>query len=159
MKTADKKAVAILVLLVLLLVTGIGWFSAQRKITHEIPYDNTYKWTEFFHGYEAYLDRRISYAVMRGKSMAPTINDNDTVLWVEVENKAELKVGDIIIYKHPTITGLDNIAHRIIGVETIDGEYRFRTRGDNLSEPDQHLVSEELVHGLVIGVLYRAALE
>jgi len=89
--------------------------------------------------------------------MVPTINVGDTLLWVEVENKAELKVGDIIIFKHPTLPGVDNIAHRIIEVEVVNGEYRFRTKGDNLSAPDQQPVPEANVHGLVIGVIYSAA--
>ena len=148
----DKKTVAILALLISVTITGIGWLSAERKPAQNIPYDDTYKWTEYFHGYEAYLDRRIYRAVMQTTSMAPTINPGDSVLWVEVDNKAELKVGNIIIYKHPTRPGVDNVCHRII--ELGQNGYRFRTQGDNLSDPDRHWVSEELVHGLVIGVIY-----
>jgi len=125
--------------------------------SEKIPYDNTYKWAEYFRGYEAYLDRRIHPATMQTTSMVPTINVGDTVLWVEVENKAELKVGGIIIFKHPTLPGVDNIAHRIIEVEVVNGGYRFRTKGDNLSAPDQHMVPEANVYGLVIGVIYSAA--
>jgi signal peptidase I len=135
---------------------GIGWFSAEQKITTSISYDNTYRWTEYFHGYEAYLDQKIFPATMNGTSMTPTINDNDTVLWVEVDNKAELEVGDIIIYTHPTLPGVDNVAHRIVEIVPVDGGYKFRTKGDSLSTSDQYLVPEGNVHGLVIGVIYSA---
>jgi len=154
----DKKTATILALFVLVAIALVGWFSVWSKperggsLPEEI--DN---WTEYFRGYEAYLDRRIHPATMQTTSMVPTINVGDTLLWVEVENKAELKVGDIIIFKHPTLPGVDNIAHRIIEVEVVNGEYRFRTKGDNLSAPDQQPVPEANVHGLVIGVIYSAA--
>ncbi len=156
MKTTDKKMVTIFVLLALFIVTSIGWLKAALEVSPgNISYDNTYNWTEFFLGYEVYIDRRIFPATMSTTSMAPTINVGDTILWVEVDNMAELKVGDIIIFKHPTLAGLDNIAHRIVEVEVVGGEYWFRTKGDNLPEPDQHMVPENNVHGLVIGVIYK----
>jgi len=155
-RVIDKKTAAILALLVLLVITGIGWFSASLRPHGRIPYDNTYKWTEFFRGYEAYLDQRIFCSVLSGSSMEPTISNGDAVLWVEVDNKAELKVGVIIIYEHPTYTGHPLVAHRIIEVEMQDGGYRFRTQGDNLSEPDRHWILDGNVQGLVIGVMYAA---
>jgi signal peptidase I len=69
---------------------------------------------------------------------------------------AELKVGDIIIYKHPTKT-IDNIAHRIIEVGTGDRENQFKTRGDNSAEV--YWVPSRNIHGLVIGVIYKTGLE
>jgi signal peptidase I len=155
----DKKEAAILALLALLTITGAGWFSASLKPAHEnIPYDNTYDWTEIFHGYAAYLDRRISYSVVSGDSMEPTFGDNDVVLWVEVD-PAELKENDIIIYNHPTKPGEGPIVHRIIDIIK-NGEYQFETKGDNRSESDAetpisaYYVSEDDLIGLVIGVLY-----
>jgi len=154
----DKKTAVILALLVLVAITGVGWFSVRSKperggsLPEEI--DN---WTEYFHGYEAYLDREIHCSIVDSSSMMPTFGVGDLVLWVRVDNMAELKEGDIIVYKHPTRPYLDNIAHRIIEVEVVDGGYRFRTKGDNLSAPDQHSVPEANVYGLVIGVIYSAA--
>jgi len=157
----DKKTVAILLLLALLVITGVGWFSASLNPTHEnIPYDNTYNWTAIFHGYEAYLDRRISYSTVSGTSMEPTFGDNDNVLWVEV-NPAELKVGDIIIYNHPTKPWEGVIVHRIINIINTNGEYRFETKGDNnpLSDAEtaisSYYVSENGLKGLVIGAIYK----
>lgn len=92
--------------------------------------------------------------------MEPTFGDGDVILWVEVEPD-ELRVGDIIIYKHPTKPFGGLIAHRIIEIPiTPAGWYRFETKGDNRSESDAetaisaYLVSEDDLKGLVIGVLY-----
>ena len=154
-KTMDKKTTTITTLLLMLVaITSTGWFIASQR--EKIPYDTTYRWTEIFHGYEAYLDRRIFYSIASGSSMEPTFGDGDAVLWVEVDNKAELKEGDIIIYKHPTMPGVDNVIHRIVNVERVDGGYRFWTKGDNLSAVDQQPVPEGNVHGLVIGVIYHS---
>jgi signal peptidase I len=154
--------IAILSLLALLVITGVGWFSARLNPTHEnIPHDNTSEWTEIFHGYEAYLDQRIFYSTVSGTSMEPTFGDNDKVLWVEA-NPAELKVGDIIIYNHPTKPWEGVVVHRIIKIMK-NGEYRFETKGDNRSESDaetfisSYFVSENDIKGLVIGALYSAA--
>lgn len=154
----DKKTITILALLVLLVITGIGWFNARQPQAHEnIPYDNVYRWTEIFKGYEAYLDQRISYIDnIQGTSMEPTFGGNDVILLVEV-NPAELKVGDIIVFYHPTLANPPQIAHRIIEVRVQDGVYSFRTQGDNMPEPDQHWVPQEKIVGLVIGVLYSTA--
>ncbi len=157
----DTKVAAIIVLLSLLAVTGFGWLSAVKPPTQEnenvlpIPYDNTYSWVEIFHGYEAYLDRRIHYSTSQGTSMEPTFGEGDAIIWVEVENKAELKIGDIIIYPHPTLPDGPTMSHRIIEVETTQtGDYKFRTQGDNMPSPDQHWVIN--IDGLVIGIVYDA---
>lgn len=161
-KIMDNKTAAIFALLILLAITGIGWVNAELKPkSGKIPYDNTYAWAEFFHGYEAYLDQRIFSSVVRGDSMEPTFGENDVILWVEVDNMAELKVGDIIIYDHPTKPGEGPIAHKIIEIMK-NGEYRFETKGDNRSESDAetaisaYFVSEDDLKGLVIGVIYAA---
>ena len=90
--------------------------------------------------------------------MEPTFGLDDLVLWVGVDNMAELGVSDIIIHKDPTRPDRDNIAHRIIEVRVMDGVYGFRTQGDNLPDPDGYWVEGE-IHGLVIGVIYSTAPE
>ncbi len=157
----DKKTMAIFTLLVLVTITGIGWLSSALKPERvsSLP-EGIDNWVELFNGYEAYLDRRISYSTVSGTSMEPTFEENDKVLWVEVDS-AELKVGNIIIYDHPTKPGDDLIAHRIIKIMK-NGEYRFETKGDNRLESDAetaisaYFVSEDDIKGLVIGVIYAA---
>lgn len=156
----DKKSAAMIVLLALLVATGYGWLSSSKVPPQEnenalpVPYDNTYSWMEIFHGYEAYLDKRINYSATSGTSMEPTFGEGDAIMWVEIDSKENLKVGDIIVFPHPTIPGAGDTVHRIIEVRVQDGEYSFRTQGDNMPNPDQHVVSN--VKGLVIGVVYDA---
>ncbi|HID60716.1 MAG TPA: signal peptidase I [Hadesarchaea archaeon] len=156
----------IFVMLVLLMISGFGWLNSFRAslLNNEnipsIPYDNTYSWTEVFHGYEAYLDRRISYSVVSGPSMEPTFGDGDAVMWVEV-NPAELRVGDIIVFQHPTRSEEGLWTHRIIGITT-NGGSQFETKGDNRAESDAETpisafyVTEKYLRGFVIGVVYNA---
>ena len=145
----DKKTVAISVLIVLVGIAGIGWFKAWSKTAPK----STRDLTEIFHGYEAYLDRGVFFSTVSGSSMEPTFGEGDVVLWVEVDNKAELKVGDIIIYQYPP----EYRAHRIIEVgRSQDGKYWFGTKGDGELNPDPGKVWEDKVRGLVIGVIYHS---
>ena len=151
----DKKTATIFVLIVLVVITGGGWYIAWSKPPHVLPLpEGIDNWTEYFHGYEAYLDQEIFASVVSGGSMEPTFGDGDLVLWVEVDNMARLKVGDIIIYKHPTRPYLDNIAHRIVDIQMQGGQYWFITKGEN--SPEECGVPEGNVHGLVIGVIYHS---
>ncbi len=152
----DKKTAAILVLIVLVVITGAGWYNAWSKPPRVLPLpEGVENWTQYFPGYEAYLDSDIHASLVSGGSMEPTFGDGDMILWVEIDDIAELGVGDIIIYKHPTRPYRDNIAHRIIEVRVMDGVYGFRTQGDDLPEPDKYWVEEE-IHGLIIGVIFSA---
>jgi len=109
-----------------------------------------------FEGYEGYLDRKIFYSTVRGDSMEPTIRDGQVILWVEVD-PSELKVGDMIVYTHPTKRLENPIVHRIIRIMK-NGKYLFETKGDNRSESDAetaigaYFVGEEDLKGLVIGI-------
>ncbi len=155
----DKKTTTIFALLVLVTVTGVGWLSSELRSERARPLPGGIEnWTELFHGYEAYLDQNIYYSTVSGTSMEPTFGENDKVLWVEVD-PSELKVGDIIVYDHPTKPAEGTIVHRIIKIMK-NGEYRFETKGDNRSESDAetaisaYYVSENDLKGLVIGVIY-----
>ncbi len=151
----DKKTAAILVLIVLVVITGTGWYNAWSKSPRVLPLpEGVENWTQYFPGYEAYLDSEIHASVVSGGSMEPTFGDGDMILWVEIDDIAELGVGDIIIYKHPTRPYRDNIAHRIIEVGMGDRENQFKTKGDN--SPEEYWVPSGNIHGLIIGVIFSA---
>ncbi|MDI6884593.1 MAG: S26 family signal peptidase, partial [Hadesarchaea archaeon] len=102
----DKKTISILVLLALVTFAGVGWIRVGMRSTNgTLPTGNENISPEnlrkFFPGYENYLNREMFSSPVRGSSMEPTFGDGDKVLWVQVD-PAELKVGDIIIYNHPT---------------------------------------------------------
>jgi signal peptidase I len=150
-----KNSVLVSVLVVIVAITSAGWILAELKPQSVRPLPaGVENWTYYFRGYEAYLDQRIFSSIVHGTSMEPTLGENDLVLWVRADADA-LKVGDIIIFQHPTRPYIDNVVHRIVEVQLRDGKYMFRTRGDN-SGLDQNLVPESNVHGLVIGVVYRS---
>ncbi len=149
-------------MLALLVVIGMGWLSSVLKSTSDNtpPNDNTDIWVEIFPGYENYFDNSVSYSPTHGTSMEPTFGEGDAVIWTEVENIAELRVGDIIIYDHPTKPDEGRIAHRIIDITIDVVGYRFETKGDNRTESDaeteisRYYVRENDIIGLVIGVLH-----
>ena len=151
----DKKTATILVLIVLVVITGAGGYNAWSKPPRVLPLpEGVENWTQYFPGYEAYLDSEIHASVVSGGSMEPTFGDGDMILWVEIDDIAELGVGDIIIYKHPTRPYRDNIAHRIIEVGMGDRENQFKTKGDN--SPEEYWVPSGNIHGLIIGVIFSA---
>ncbi|MFH1820935.1 MAG: signal peptidase I [Methanobacteriota archaeon] len=150
----ERKTALVMVLLVALAVTSVGWlFSGPKIIRVESLPEGIYNWTEYFHGYQAYLDQNIFSSIIHGTSMSPTFGENDLVLWVKVVPSG-LRIGDIIIFKHPTISEIDNVVHRIVEVQFDVGKYQFRTKGDNFSSSDRYYIPEANVHGLVIGVVY-----
>jgi len=155
----EGRTILTVALLIALAITGIGWAAAEfRPRNMETLPVGLKDWTEYFRGYQAYLDRRIFFSVVRTTSMLPTIGENDLVLWVKVD-PGELRVGDIIIFQHPTLPDVDNVVHRIVEIQFDGSRYTFRTKGDNSSSPDRYYVPETNVHGLVIGVVYRDSLK
>jgi len=151
----EKKTVFIVILLGALAIASAGWILAESRPSKpgSLP-SGLYKWTEYFRGYQAYLDQAIFGSIVHGTSMAPTFGEKDMVLWVEV-NTDDIQIGDVIIFLHPTTPGVDNVAHRVVEVQFDGGKYSFRTKGDNLASPDRYYVPEANIHGLVIGVIYQ----
>lgn len=153
-RPSKRTTFAFFALVSILVITSAGWLYAESKPRNpgSLP-EGLYSWTEYFHGYQAYLDKRIFSSIVHGTSMEPTFGENDLVLWVKA-NPNELRVGDIIIFQHPTMSYIDNVVHRIFEVQLQDGKYLFRTSGDNSSGLDRYYIPEANVHGLVIGVVY-----
>ena len=84
-------------------------------------------------------------------SMVPTINVYDAIVIKRTEAK-ELKEDDIITFlsSDSRYSGL-TITHRITGIEkSQNGEYLFRTKGDNNNSEDSALVKESDIYGKVI---------
>ena len=69
---------------------------------------------------------------------------------LEKDEIKDIKVGDIIVYDHDG----SFIVHRVIKkVETLNGTYLFKTKGDNNNGPDSKLVESNQVIGKFIGGL------
>lgn len=96
-----------------------------------------------------YKNPLYSAYIIVSKSMIPTINVQDGVF---VRRENNLEIGDIITYYSidPSHFGI-NITHRIVGREKLsNGDYVYRTRGDNNNTNDKLLVDFDKIYGKVI---------
>ena len=89
--------------------------------------------------------------VIVSPSMVPTIHVQDAIVIKRVD-LVDIKQGDIISF-----LGTDSyysgkvITHRVIGIEkSSDGQFLYRTKGDNNNVADGSLVNEDNVYGKVI---------
>lgn len=85
------------------------------------------------------------------ESMVPTINVNDGIIVKRVKNNT-LDIGDIITFSSNDIyfNGL-TVTHRIVGKKLdVDGNYIYRTKGDNNSLEDTALVDLDNIYGKVV---------
>ena len=89
--------------------------------------------------------------VIVSPSMVPTINVNDAIV-VTRTNISNLEIGDVITFssRDQAYSGL-TVTHRIVGKQLLsDGEFVFRTKGDNNNVADAALVPNANVLGRVI---------
>lgn len=85
------------------------------------------------------------------ESMVPTINVNDAIIVKRVENNT-LNIGDIITFSSNDIyfRGL-TVTHRVVGKQLgLDGNYIYRTKGDNNLLEDTALVNADNIYGKVL---------
>ncbi len=75
-------------------------------------------------------------------SMSPQINIGDVAI-IKKCAPNDVKVGDIIEYRMPDFT----IVHRVVEIIQENGEFYFRTKGDNNDNNDKSLVTEEQLIG------------
>jgi nickel-type superoxide dismutase maturation protease len=96
-----------------------------------------------------FLGKRFKYLV-EGNSMLPLLKNGDLVL---VAKDAEVKVGDIVIAKHP----LERNSELIKRIERINEHGHYFLVGDNLAESNdsRHFgaVAKEYIKGKVVGRL------
>ncbi len=88
-----------------------------------------------------------TYIIISG-SMEPNINIGDIIVVKSTEQKALTK-GDIISFRE----NQSIITHRINEVLKLDGEIKYRTKGDKNNICDSELVKYENIEGKVILIL------
>lgn len=86
-----------------------------------------------------------SYVVLSG-SMQPTMGPGDVVI-VEDVPLTDIAEGDVITFQRPEESR--PTTHRVIEVQTQDGQPAFRTAGDSNEDPDPELVGPNQVIGEV----------
>jgi signal peptidase I len=91
------------------------------------------------------------FVIVSGTSMEPTYHAGDLLL-VESVVPAAIAEGDVIVF-HTQRKGVSaglptRIAHRVVGIQPVDGMLGYLTRGDN-SDRDNFVVSSNLLIGSV----------
>lgn len=123
-----KKAISIIVILILLPILLISIAILVDSYTHPDEVPSFFGWKPFI--------------VLSG-SMETQISAGDIVVVKEIDTN-ELKKGDIIAFKDGNIV----ITHRIDEVTEIDGKTQYITKGDNNSTQDIGYVLPEQVEGV-----------
>lgn len=90
---------------------------------------------------------RYQALVIATGSMTPNINVGDVVIVDRLKRDSikKLKVGDVVAYRKEKVV----ICHRIINIVKTDDMIYFETQGDANSTPDQLLVEETDIVGIV----------
>lgn len=76
-------------------------------------------------------------------SMEPNINIGDIIITKNVKDQDDLNVEDVISFKQNG----EVVTHRIIGIEEVNGEKRFITKGDNNNIPDLEKITFSQIEG------------
>ena len=128
-----KRAARILEILFLLLMLGLCGVIISAG-TGKVPYLFGYRVLKVVSG-----------------SMQPVISDETCILIRQAEQE-EIQVGDIITFvsDDPSIKGFLN-THRVYEITTdAEGESRYITKGDAMSEPDVWPVAYEDIQGIYV---------
>ena len=76
--------------------------------------------------------------------MTGELNKGDFVIFEKIDNNDELKEGTIIVYQQN-----DNyIVHRLVGIENIDSEDRYYTKGDANENNDAGYITRSDIIGV-----------
>lgn len=93
---------------------------------------------------------RTNFYTIVSQSMYPTIEAGDIVITYRNDNN-NYNVGDIITFvSTSSVSNGVIITHKVVEVVSLNGEYFYRTKGDNNSTPDPTLVDSKNVIGKVI---------
>jgi signal peptidase len=91
--------------------------------------------------------------VVLSGSMQPTLHAGDVIITVNTPVRS-LQVNDIITYRSPD-NAKSLVTHRIINIHDDGQVLTFKTKGDANEDPDQYVVSSDLVVGsMVLSVPY-----
>lgn len=99
---------------------------------------------------EKYEPKFSLYSIM-SNSMVPNIKVYDVIVDVRVDNPEDIKTGDVITFisNAPETKGM-TITHRVVAVlKDKDGNYFYKTRGDNAPAEDSGRVAYNSIIGKV----------
>jgi signal peptidase I len=82
--------------------------------------------------------------VIATESMTGELNKGDFVIFEKIDNNDELKEGMIIVYQKDD----SYIVHRLVGIENIDYEDRYYTKGDANENDDTGYITRSDIVGV-----------
>lgn len=91
---------------------------------------------------------KINMYTILTQSMYPTIKAGDVIVTYK-EDGNKYNKGDVITFTSPKNGGI-TITHRIVEVSSLNGEYSYKTKGDNNNTEDSELINGSNVLGRVI---------
>ncbi len=83
--------------------------------------------------------------VIASGSMTPNILKGDVVVIEKIPNKKDIKIGEVIAYKHEDII----VVHRLVKKIIVDGEVFYYTKGDANNGIDKYKITEDEIIGIV----------
>lgn len=78
-------------------------------------------------------------------SMSPIIKKGDVAIVEKIDNKSNLKVGEVIAFKYHNVI----IVHRIVNIVKDREEYYFYTKGDANANQDNFTLKSNMIIGVV----------
>lgn len=135
--------------LVLLEIINI-LYQKQKKLA----IDKTFKFTPVILAllvvvsvfYALLISNQLSYGalVIATESMTGEINKGDFVVFEDIDSNDELKEGDILVFKKEDIY----VVHRLVGIENVDNEDRYYTKGDANEDNDPGYITRDDIVGV-----------
>ena len=102
----------------------------------------------FLAGSDRLGEVKTNFYTILTQSMYPTIKAGDIVItYKEDENK--YNVGDVITFVSSNNGGI-TITHRVKEVYEVNGEYSYKTKGDNNNTADNEIIKSQSVLGKVV---------
>lgn len=86
--------------------------------------------------------------IVRSDSMEPELKNGDLIFTNEVP-PSEIRQNDIITFRRDHENGSILITHRVVQIRTFEGDYYYKTKGDNNAESDEGFTDESRVIGKV----------
>jgi signal peptidase I len=106
-------------------------------------------WISLLAGLFLYLNSSPPFQAVASNSMTPALSRGD-LIFVSVAQPDLIKEGDIIIFKVSEVFQKkygysSSVCHRVVRIQTSQGELTFRTKGDAVSEDPFMVLSQDII--------------
>ena len=88
---------------------------------------------------------RYGILVIGSPSMTGEINVGDAIVYEETKHCEPVKEQDVIVF----LKDGQRVVHRVVSIQTVNGQIRYITKGDANEAPDLGYVTEDMIIGVV----------